>query len=180
MMRPFALLCVLGLVLLSSTYSSAQTIIDDGEDTATAGGVYIDAQGTVRARKVDRDGKLEAQRVLAKQGNAQSSSQLTYVSLPRLLAQVKALADKGQPIPEEMRYLSGLTQIKYVFVYPQEQDLVLAGTSEALDTSNPVQPVGKISGRPALHLEDLLMALALSQNPQGIVPFGCSIDPQPN
>ena len=35
-----------------------------------------------------------------------------------------------QPIPEELFYLAGLQRIEQIFVFPEEQDLVIAGPAE--------------------------------------------------
>jgi len=55
-----------------------------------------------------------------------------------------------------VKYLHGLTQLRYVFVYPHEKDLVLGGPAEpwvAKETS----VTGKRSGRPMLQLDDFVV-----------------------
>ena len=36
----------------------------------------------------------------------------------------------NRPLPDEVKYLAGLQRIRYVFVYPEQQDIVLAGFGE--------------------------------------------------
>jgi hypothetical protein len=138
-------------------------------------GVYLDPDGTLHQRQTDTAGDLAVQRLRAKALNQPPKAQaMTYVSLPRLLAQVRELAEQKKELPDDVRYLSGLTQLRYVFVYPAEHDVVLAGTSEPYDAASRNEPHGKLTGRPVLHLDDLVMAL---RNPGA---FGCSLDPHPD
>jgi hypothetical protein len=105
-------------------------------------------------------------------------SELRFVSLRNLEAAVaKAQAD-GQPIPDAVRYLAGLQRVRYVLVYPERHDIVLAGPAEGWRIDSLGTVVGKSSGRPVLLLDDLMVALraAESSNMTGI---SCSIDPTP-
>jgi hypothetical protein len=141
----------------------------------TGNGVYIDADGTLHQRQTDTANDLATQRLRAKALNQPPKAQdLTYISLPRLLAEVQSLTEQKKELPDDLRYLSGLTQIRYVFVYPEEHDLVIAGPSEAFDATVKTEPHGKVTGRPVLHLDDLVTAL---RNPRA---FGCSLDPHPD
>src|SRR5207237_1156236 len=96
-------------------------------------GVLIDAQGVLRpAMKQDRGNELAQLRRLAAKnqsngGDAHQSSRLRKVSLVRLERQAELLAAQGQPPTPEMQTLAGLERIKYVLVYPEQGDIVLAG-----------------------------------------------------
>lgn len=139
------------------------------------GGVYIDADQTVRHRQVDQSERLrEMRRRMAGAARASRNPTIAYVSLPSVFREVTALRQAGQPIPEKLRYLSGITRLRYVFVYPEQGDLVISGPREPIDTTHPDRPVGTISGRPVLQLGDLLTAMSLKR---GNGAFGCSIDP---
>ncbi|MDB5324261.1 MAG: hypothetical protein JWN40_5892 [Phycisphaerales bacterium] len=141
----------------------------------TGNGVYIDADGTLHQRQTDTANDLATQRLRAKALNQPPKAQdLTYISLPRLLAKVQSLTEQKKELPDDLRYLSGLTQIRYVFVYPEEHDLVIAGPSEAFDATVKTEPHGKVTGRPVLHLDDLVTALRNAR------AFGCSLDPHPD
>src|SRR5690349_19829414 len=105
----------------------------------SAGGIYIDTDGTVRQRQTDKDvPKAPPAGVTVKD----KDEQLVYISLPKLFQQVDALNDKGKEIPEELKYLGGMTHLRYIFVYRESRDLVIAGPFEPVDTSNRFEPVG--------------------------------------
>jgi hypothetical protein len=143
-------------------------------------GIWIDAGGVIRYRQ--KDAKAELAKVRAGKRPAATKApapdQLHYVSLKKLVGEVKALTEAGKPIPAELRCLGGLTQIRYVLVYPQEKDLVVAGPAEPIDAGNALQPRGKLSGRPMVQLDDLAVALRREVRDNGArQAFGCSIDP---
>ena len=66
-------------------------------------------------------------------------------------------------------------------ILPKLTRCVLAGPGEAFEAKNPLEPTGKVTGRPVLHLEDLVVALRLTEPGRdgggGRQGFGCSIDP---
>ena len=55
-----------------------------------------------------------------------------------------------------MRHLAGLSQISYVFVYPENGEVVIAGPAEGWRYNEYGMPVGVESGRPTLQLDDLV------------------------
>jgi hypothetical protein len=103
---------------------------------------------------------------------------LRFVSLRGLDEQAAAAIERGQPIPDAVLYLSGLQRIRYVLVYPEQNDIVLAGPAEGWHVNSLGSVVGKTTGRPVLMLDDLIIALRVgeSSNATGI---SCSIDPSP-
>jgi hypothetical protein len=171
---------VLSVAALFSSSLFAQVNPFPVFNTAPAG-VKIDANGTISARETDTSSELAAQRLRGRAMNQPPKNQdLTYVSLSRLFAEVKSLTEQKKEIPDSVRYLSGLTQIRYVFVFPEEHDLIIAGPSEEFDAShNKAEPTGKLTGRPVMHLDDLITALRCGAGAQQ-KPFGCSIDPTPD
>ena len=149
---------------------------------STPGGVYIDADGTLAQKQVDQSGEVANQRLRTKALNQPPKNQpVTYVSLAKLQEQLKAMPSGEKELPEAVKYLSGLTAVRYVFIYPDEHDIVIAGPSEEINAANKLAPVGKLTGRPVLHLDDLVVSLRLLSNSQvrRSGPFGCSIDPTP-
>lgn len=153
----------------------------------TVGGVYIDSKGMLRETStLSPDERLELLRAEAAEQPASrelaAGSPLRKVSLRRLEAAVKGIheaGDAGKPLPAEMRYLAGLNGVEYVFFYPQVGDVVLAGPAEEWKQVSTGEVVGTDSGRPVLHLEDLIVALryAFADNADEFI--GCSIDPTP-
>lgn len=132
-------------------------------------GVYIDAGGVLRTRKVDAGDKLRELRKKAKE--LKPDENLKFISLPRLFAAAK---EKGA-LTDEMKYLGGMVKLEYVFVYPDEKDLVIAGRCEPVDASFPQRPVGKLTGRPVLQLDDLVVALRTCGPGKDGTVFGCLI-----
>lgn len=137
-------------------------------------GVYIDPEGVLRTRKVEDGKRLRDLRAAAKKEKAAGG--LAFVSLPRLLAEARAAVEAGGKVPEELRLLGGIVRLQYVFVYPDAKDLVIAGPAEPVDSSFPGRPVGKITGRPALQVDDLVVALRTCGPGKVQNAFGCTIE----
>ena len=101
-------------------------------------------------------------------------SDLRMVSLTRLEKAVAQRLANGEPVPETMAQLAGLSQIKYVFVYPEANEIVLAGPAEGWQYNAQGQPVAVSNGRPTLQLDDLVTVLRTFA--KGNADFGCSIN----
>jgi hypothetical protein len=140
-------------------------------------GVHVDANGVLRSRTTEPDPRLAELWKNAK--TLQKDGKFLYVSLPRLFAEARRSFERGKGLPADLRYLGGLTRLQYVFVYPDSKDLVVAGPSEPVDAREAYRPLGKITGRPVLHLEDLVTALRAfgpGRNPDRL---GCDIEITP-
>ena len=86
------------------------------------------------------------------------------------------LTENSGKLPDEIKYLGGLQRIQYVFVYPEQNDIVLAGPAEGWKIDEAGNVVGVTTGRPVLQLDDLLVALrTVSSARQGAI--SCSINP---
>ncbi len=147
------------------------------------GGVYIDGEGMLHETAVvDKPGRVKAARNAARELSDQIDvnvkSALRKVSLARLEKAVAALHADGKPVPVEMRYLAGLESVRYLFLYPAENDVVVAGPAEAWEQLPSGDIVGCMSKHPVLHLDDLATALrfAYSANARQLF-LGCSIEP---
>ena len=101
---------------------------------------------------------------------------LAYVSLPKLFQSVRERIEAGQPLTDAQRYLNGMVKLEYLFLFPEENDIVIAGPREPIDKSNRLRPVGKVSGRPVLHLDDLVVALRRAGPVSEKTYYGCSLD----
>jgi hypothetical protein len=161
--------------------------ISNAQDTPTDGGngVIVDPNGVLRHSSVaDPLGRLQAERNAAARAQlnkqAATPSKMRKVSLNRLEAAMKALADDNSPPTDEMKYLAGLTRVEYVFYYPDTKDIVIAGPSEGWVTDLVGRTRGLESGRPTLLLEDLVAALrAYRPGGKQTKVIMCSIDPTP-
>ncbi len=149
--------------------------------TRAVGGVSIEPDGVLENTTVEAVGLLRRLRAEAMQPvpeDLRVSSPLRKVSLRRLDEAIDRHDRQGVELPDEVKYLAGLTQVRYVFVYPEENDIVLAGPGEGwtLDARGTV--VGVDSGRPVMLLDDLLVALRTARG-AAQTGISCSIDPQP-
>lgn len=124
---------------------------------ATPTGIDVDTEGVLRSRTNDPDPRLADLWKNAK--NLKKEGKYLYVSLPRLFAEARKLIEAKQPLPDEIKYVGGIVKLEYVFVYPDEKDLILAGPSEPIDAKDPFRPLGRITGHPVLQLDDLVTAL---------------------
>lgn len=143
------------------------------------GGVSIDAEGLLNNATTDALGALKQLRMKNMEkvsGEVAQTTNTRKISLRRLEETVAECVRNKQPLPDAIRYLAGLQHIEYVFVYPEQQDIVLVGPGEGwtLDAKGAV--VGVTTHRPVMLFDDLLVALRSAQNAaQGGI--SCSIDP---
>ncbi len=145
-------------------------------------GVVVDTDGVLRMSFPDPTGELTRQRFAAAKAaldpKVATASPMRKISLNRLEKAIREkLANHGR-LPDEMRYLAGLTRLSYVFLYPETHDIVIAGPAEgwAEDATGRVVSISK--GQPVLELQDLITALrAYPPQAKGAKLIGCSIDP---
>lgn len=171
------------LALLFSSVLLVAASTSNAFGQLTNAGVVVDAEGVLRMQTVaDPTGALTKARVAgakqARPGDVSKSSKLRFVSLNRLEQAVIAQAANDRKPTEEMKYLAGITRLKYVFVYPESGDIVIAGPAEGWYDDLSGRIVGMDTGRPVLELQDLVAAMrvfAPGANKGSVV--GCSIDP---
>ena len=142
-------------------------------------GVRVAPDGVLRClTNVEQSRILESLGIFARAADINLDvarpSDLRIVSLSRLERAVAARLEGGQPIPETMAQLAGLSQIRYVFVHPESNDLAIAGPAEGWQYNAKGQPVTISNGRPTLQLDDLVTVLRTFA--RGDADFGCSIN----
>ena len=178
--RPFRMVMVSVAILLVASPS----VLAQGGGGNGEGGVYIDADGAIAAKPTN---PAVLQRLYAKRIVAAESTQaeLTYISLPRLVAAAAEFqrSNPGAPLPDELLYLHGLTDIQYLFIYPADGqsagDIVIAGRAEALaaESGGVAMPLASQSHRPYVRLTDLIELFSLTgPGASRGSAFGCSID----
>jgi hypothetical protein len=148
-------------------------------------GVIVSADGVLR-RQVYEDPTGELMRRRIEEANATLSDEVAArsksrkVSLTRLALAVQARLDAGQHPTDDMLCLAGLTRLRYLFIYPDSGDIVIAGEAEGWVRNPSGRIVGLMSGRPVLELQDLVVAMrAYPPGKQHGPLIGCSIDPTP-
>lgn len=145
------------------------------------GGVKIDVDGVVSNPETAELKELQSAwqaGLQAVPNDLQAATELRFVSLSRLEAQIAEAREKGKEIPDAVRFLAGLTRVKYILAYPDQHDIVLAGPAEGWRVDARGNVVGTSSGRPTLTLDDLMVALRVAEQ-ANISGISCSIDPTP-
>lgn len=143
------------------------------------GGVSIDADGVLRATTQEDAAALQELRQLTMNQaptDLEVWTDLRAVSLKQLEAKLAECEAEGKPVPAEVKYLAGLQRVQYVFVYPKQNDVVIAGPAEGWDMDELGNVVGATSRRPVLLLDDLMVALR-TREASRLEAISCSIDP---
>jgi hypothetical protein len=144
------------------------------------GGVFIDAAGLLKKFPPQTDRSLIAVRrsalVASAVGNPRQKSPLRKISLTRLEREAQLLAAAGRSPDEAMQTLAGLIRIKYILVYPESGDIVLAGPAGDWRRDAEGRFVDAEKGRPVVNLEDFVVTLRSAYSKLG--QFGCSITPR--
>lgn len=144
------------------------------------GGIAVDAAGIVSNIDPRTGETLAAERRAALEQAVlpTAAGELRSVSLARVIAAVEAATEAGREVPADVALLGGLERITHVFVDPEGHDIVLAGPGGVPTIDAAGNVVAEASGRPLLHLEDLITALrTIDAARQG--GLTCSIDPTP-
>ncbi|MDA7978097.1 MAG: DUF1598 domain-containing protein [Pirellulales bacterium] len=144
------------------------------------GGVSIDANGLLDRATIDAVGNLAEARAQAVESQVPAdvavTSKLRKVSLRRLELAIYERLKAGEPLEEEMLMLAGLQNVQFIFLNPEENDVIVAGTAGGWTLDEHGTVVGLETRSPVLQLEDLLVVLRSihSAHESGIT---CSIDP---
>ncbi len=145
------------------------------------GGVKVDVDGILSNPEVSELKELRAAWQAGLQevpADLRQPTDLRFVSLARLEAAAAEAQQAGQPLPDAVRFMAGLTRVKYVLVYPEANDVVLAGPAEGWRVDGLGNVVGAASGRPVLLLDDFMTALRVARQ-ANVSGISCSIDPTP-
>ena len=146
------------------------------------GGISIDAEGVLRNAKPESKAMLRQALLKEVQKPGAELNQpvgLRMVSLKGLEAAIReARKDNLGQLPDEIRFLSGIQRIQYVLVFPEQNDVVLAGPGEGWKVDENAVVVGVTTGLPVIQLDDFLVAMR-SVNAARQQGISCSIDPTP-
>lgn len=144
-------------------------------------GVLVDARGLLKRAKPDDTKRWlasfrEKQATGGQQSDARRLSQLRKISLPRLERALELRRAAGLPPDEDMLALAGLERIEYILVYPETNDLVLAGPAGDWQINQEARTVSVRTGRPIVRLDDLITVWRHTAGDRGVA-MGCSINP---
>ena len=145
-------------------------------------GIEVDPNGLLRGLTKQENGNVLSSlghraREADLNTNMRAASSLRLVSLTRLEKEVAKRLAEGRDIPETMQHLAGLSQIRYVFVYPDQHEVVIGGPAEGWRYNEKGIAVGRESGRATLYLDDFVTVLRTFA-PQGAGYFNCQIVPR--
>jgi len=173
------LLLIVGVLCIASAWTLGDRELCAQAVVQSIGGISIDSHGVVRQPTL-ADSQLFLQRVRDEMRAApeelHGQAEMRKVSLRQLQTEIAKSIETNQPIPADVQFLAGLQRIEYVMVYPESQDIVLAGPGEGWTVNNMGTVVGVTSGEPVLLLDDLLVGLRTASAARE-VGISCSIDP---
>ena len=144
-------------------------------------GVSIDPSGMLQPLMKNNDdlAKLRATSQSGEvSGGVHHSSPLRMVSLTKLEKQLQLNRALGQGPDDAMQNMAGLRRVQYVFVYPETNDIVLAGPAGDWTVGPENRIVSVETGEPVVHLDDLVVVLRHMMKSADAM-FGCRIDPRP-
>ena len=145
------------------------------------GGVSVDAEGVLSTPSVVDQQAIDAARADAQidaPADLEKFTELRSVSLKWLEENIARCKAENKPLPPEVEFVAGLQRVRYVFAYPERQDIVLVGPAEGWKIDELGNVVGLTTNRPVILLDDLMAALR--SGPQSRVEaITCSIDPTP-
>ncbi|MDR2763049.1 MAG: DUF1598 domain-containing protein [Planctomycetaceae bacterium] len=181
-------LSIIGLLIIFSTFMLTSLYAQDSSNSNVAqglgsgnSGVWINASNVLEVTSLDM-GRVELQQLnAARKSYLQSSSSVKTKSATRFISlkhlEREIIKSNGVPT-DEMKYLAGLTRIKYLFFFPDSKDIVIAGPAEGWYPGAEGMMVGQNTGKPICELQDLVVALrAFAPNKEAVDVIGCSIDP---
>jgi hypothetical protein len=171
---------LIGWLVVAMAMSQASLVLAGNYRSSAVGGVVIQDDGVVQNATVNQ--RLALARTLREEfqppvADAKRAVEMRKISLKALEAAVqKALTENSGQLPDEIKYLGGMLRVQYVFIYPEEQDIVLAGPAEGWKVDDNGNVVGVTTNRPVLQLDDLVVALR-TVNAAREGGISCSINP---
>ncbi len=183
-----SLICGLALLVCLLASLSVQAQINFEPATTVqlpVFGVSVDADGVLQhIQFAPAGGQLFVERARAAIAKMDQdlvrSSKLRKISLKRLQETIKQHLDQQTPLPDEILKLAGLQRIEYVFAYPDQKDIVIAGPAEGWLENSDGRAVSINSGRAVVLLEDLVTALRIFSTNEAVNNWvGCTIGSTP-
>jgi len=143
-------------------------------------GVYVDSEGTLkRVTQLSNDSLLssihDTSKILAGNQDVSSQSVLRKVSLTRLEKEAQLRWALGRDPTDIMQNMAGIYEVKYLLVYPETGEIVIAGPAGPWHVNPEGRHVNTSTGRPVLQLDDLVVLLRNAIKEHG--KFGCAITP---
>ena len=170
---------VIDLIQSTIAPDTWDTLGGPGAISQFAGGVYVDTTGLLRKLPANTDRALvavhRAGMEVTNTGDPRRAAPMRKISLTRLEKEAQMLHAQGRAPSEAMQTLAGLKRIKYILVYPDSGDIVLAGPAGDWRRDAEGRFIDE-AGAPVLNLDDLVVSLRNAYSELG--RFGCSINPR--
>ena len=169
---------LLSLVLVLTAALAASTAHGQFIQRAV-GGVSVDATGVVKSLTNAQRKRLAndlRQNLDEAPAELAAQTKMRMISLKGLQQEILSARESGTALPDKVRFLAGLQRVQYVFVYPEHNDIVLAGPAESWHVGPTGDVVGVTTGQPVLNIDDLIVAFQSTENAYR-VGISCSIDP---
>lgn len=177
-------------VIASCAFAMALLVAFGNADSARAGhanvfgrsvgGIRIHTDGIVREiSAADKAALVKNLRATADKLSPELTLpvKLRKISLRSLEAAVEeSLKNNQGELPDAIRYLGGLQRIEYILVYPEQNDIVIAGPAEGWKINDEGNVVGITTGQPVLRLDDFIIAMR-TVNAARTEGISVSIDP---
>ena len=128
----------------------------------SVGGVLIDADGilsnptTADLRELQQAWQAGLEDIPA---DLDDPVDLRFVSLKGLETELAKHREQLQPLPDAVKFMAGLQRVRYVLVYPDRGDIVLAGPAEGWRIDTLGSAVGATTGRPVLLLASVARSI---------------------
>ncbi len=145
-------------------------------------GVEIDAKGILSLSVTDPTGKIRAERAAAARRtlprDIQKNSPNRKISLRRLADAIVKSLDGGKELGPDIIHLAGLRRLEHVFLYPEDNDVIISGPAGGWFEEASGRVVGLDDRQPLVMMDDLITALrAFGPNDELNKVILCSIDP---
>lgn len=179
--KPFVFAFCMAVMLLPAVSFAQNNGFNNGFNNQPAvGGVVIDTTGVVSnaTEMLDPSIRDAMQAALNKtSANLGDAAEMRMVSLEGLEAQIVRAKESGEQLPIEVLFMAGLQKIEFVIASPENNDIIIAGPAEGLKVTANGTVVGEKTGRPAMRLEDFIVAMRSAENARTGEGVSVSINP---
>lgn len=165
----------IAFVSLCSTLAQGQTNFFN-----TIGGIKIDPSGVLHMNTQQFEAELRErlqENLDVIDPEVAAESDLRMISVRGIEEALKKSIETGEELPDEIKFMAGIQRLQYVFVYPEKNDIVLAGKGEGWVVDARGNVVGKSTGQPVLRLEDFIVAIQTANNARRDLGISVSINP---
>ncbi|MBL8816830.1 MAG: DUF1598 domain-containing protein [Planctomyces sp.] len=155
---------------------------EGGRITEFSQGVFVGSPALMATISMSLDdSRLLSAAAIARTANpnvdVNVASEMRLISLNRLEKHVQTLLEQGKEIPADVLNMAGVSEVRYLFVFPETGDVVIGGPAGKWTADDSGRNISETIHRPTLQLDDLVtLTRTFSRDGSGF--FMCSIDPK--